>query len=128
MHNKRTVHTAFTRRRPQFVDQIRDASEEVFRDSDFRHLEGNITAVADDLCTDLDQLISQTGRRPVLDRLRRFQSAKGCRLPTDDSPPKMKHLPQASSKTECWRKRKEIEKEINYLNCPELFYLLDVMS
>ena len=39
-------------------------------------LEGDIAAVADDLCADLDQLLSEARQRPVLDRLRRCQRAQ----------------------------------------------------
>jgi hypothetical protein len=42
--------------------------EELSRDSDFSHLEGDIAAVAGDLHADLDQLLPQAGQRPVLDR------------------------------------------------------------
>ena len=38
----------------------------------FRHLEGDIAAVADNFGADLDQLLLQAGQRPVLDRF-------GCR-------------------------------------------------
>src|SRR6516164_2162257 len=33
------------------------------------HLKGNVAAMADDLRTDLDQLLAQTGQRPPLRRL-----------------------------------------------------------
>ncbi len=46
------------------------------RDSDLRHLEGDIAAVADNLGTDLDQLLLQASQRPVLDRLRCCQGAQ----------------------------------------------------
>jgi hypothetical protein len=39
-------------------------------------LEGNVAAVADDLCANLDQLLPQAGERPILDRLRRCERAK----------------------------------------------------
>jgi len=44
----------------------------VSRDGDLGHLEGDIAAMADDLGTNLDQLLLEAGQRPVLDRL-------GCR-------------------------------------------------
>ena len=44
--------------------------------TDLGHLEGNIAAVAHDLRTDLDELLLQTRQRPILDRLRRRQSAQ----------------------------------------------------
>ena len=46
------------------------------RNSDLRHLEGDIAAVADDLGADLDELLPQAGQRPVLDRLRCCQGAQ----------------------------------------------------
>jgi hypothetical protein len=45
-------------------------------DGDLGHLEGDIAAVADDLCADLDQLLFEARQRPVLDRLRRCQRAQ----------------------------------------------------
>ena len=35
-------------------------------DGDLGHLEGDIAAVADDLCADLDQLLFEARQRPVL--------------------------------------------------------------
>ena len=40
---------------------------------DLRHLESHVAAVADDLRSDLDQLLAQTGQRPRLCRLRHRQ-------------------------------------------------------
>ena len=45
-------------------------------DSDLGHLECDVTAVADDLCADLDQLLLKARQRPVLIRLRRRQRAQ----------------------------------------------------
>jgi hypothetical protein len=57
-------------------DEPQDVGEEIFRDSNLGHLEGNIAAVAHDLRADLDQFLLQTGQRPLLDRLWRRQRAK----------------------------------------------------
>jgi hypothetical protein len=46
------------------------------RFGDLGHLEGDITAVAHDLRANLDQLFLQARQRPILDRLRRRQSAQ----------------------------------------------------
>ena len=63
-------------RRPQFGDQPQDLGEQHPRHGNLGHLEGGIAAVADDLRTDLDQLLFQAGQRPVLDRLGRCQRAQ----------------------------------------------------
>ena len=55
------------------------------RDSDFSHLEGDVAAMADDLGTNLDQLLPQAGQRPVLDRLGCCQCAKEVAESEDDS-------------------------------------------
>ena len=65
-----------TRRRPQFRDQPQDVGEQVSRNGDLGHLEGDIAAVADDLRADLDQLFLQARQRPVFDRLGRRQRAQ----------------------------------------------------
>jgi hypothetical protein len=44
------------RRRPQLGDQPQYLGEQISRDSDLGHLEGNVAAVAHDLRADLDQL------------------------------------------------------------------------
>ncbi len=56
------------RRRAQLRDQPQDVSEQMARDGDFGHLKGDVAAVADDLCADLDQLLAQTRQRPLLNR------------------------------------------------------------
>ena len=48
----------------------------MFRDGDLGHLEGDIAAMADDLGTDLDQLLLEAGQRPVPDRFRCRQGAQ----------------------------------------------------
>ena len=53
-------------RRPQFRDQPQDVGEQASRDGDFGHLEGDITAVADDFRADLDEFFLQARQRPVL--------------------------------------------------------------
>jgi hypothetical protein len=63
-------------RRPQFCDQPQDVGEQVSWDCDLGHLERKITPVADDLRADLDQFFLQARQRPLLDGLRRRQSAK----------------------------------------------------
>jgi hypothetical protein len=63
-------------RRPQFRDQAQDIGKEVSRDGDFRHLEGDVAAVAHHLRADLDQLLLQARQRPILDRFRRCQGAQ----------------------------------------------------
>lgn len=63
------------RRRPQFGNEPQDVGEEVSRDRDLGHLEGDIAAVADDLRADLDQLLLQARQRPILDRLGRGEGA-----------------------------------------------------
>jgi hypothetical protein len=57
---------------PQFRDQPQDVGEEVSRNRDLGHLEGDIASVIDDLGADLDQLFFEACQRPVFDRL-------GCR-------------------------------------------------
>jgi hypothetical protein len=61
---------------PQFGDQPQAVGEEVSRDSNFGHLEGNIASVTDDLGADLDQLLLQAGQGPVADRFGCHQSAQ----------------------------------------------------
>jgi hypothetical protein len=46
------------------VDQRQDLLEHLPRYRELGHLEGNVTAVADDLGADLDQLLAQAGQRP----------------------------------------------------------------
>jgi hypothetical protein len=48
----------------------------VSRDCDLSHLEGDIAAVADNIGTNLDELLLQAGKRPFPDRLGRCQGAK----------------------------------------------------
>ena len=50
----------------QSVDQPQDAPEQVARHGDLCHLEGDITAMGNDLRPDLDQLLPDGGQRPVL--------------------------------------------------------------
>ena len=45
-------------------------------DGDLGHLERDIAPMADDLRADLDQLLFEARQRPILDRLRRRQSAQ----------------------------------------------------
>ena len=52
---------------PQPVDQIKYLGEQRSWDGDLRHLEGDIPAMADNFGPDLDQLLAQSGQRPVLD-------------------------------------------------------------
>ena len=62
--------------RPQFRDQSQNLLEHLPWDGDLRHLEGDITAVADELSANLDQLFLQARQRPVLDRLGSRQRAQ----------------------------------------------------
>jgi hypothetical protein len=57
------------RRRPKPGNEHQDIPEHQPRYRDLGHLECNVAAVADDLGTDLDQLLPQTGQRPRLRRL-----------------------------------------------------------
>jgi hypothetical protein len=54
---------------PQPGDQRQDFLEHLPRHCDLGHLEGDVAAMADDLGTDLDQLLAQAGQRPRLRRL-----------------------------------------------------------
>ncbi len=47
------------RSRPQPVDQAQNLSEQSSGDSDFRELNGDITAMSHDLRADLDELVAQ---------------------------------------------------------------------
>ena len=53
--------------RPQAVDQLQDFREHLPRQGNLGHLERNITAVADDLCADLDHILPQRDEQSVLD-------------------------------------------------------------
>jgi len=50
---------------PEPVDAAQDISEQASRDCDVGHLERDVTAMADDLATNLDQFVSQAGQRPM---------------------------------------------------------------
>jgi hypothetical protein len=52
------------------VDLPQDSSEQIAGHGDLRHLERDVTAIADDLGADLDQLLADRGQRPVLDFFR----------------------------------------------------------
>ena len=52
------------------VDLPQDSSEQIVGHGDLRHLERDVTAIADDLGADLDQLLADRGQRPVLDFFR----------------------------------------------------------
>jgi hypothetical protein len=54
---------------PQPGNKRQDVGEHLSRHCDLGHLERDVAAVADDLGTDLDQLLAQTGQRPRLRRL-----------------------------------------------------------
>ncbi len=54
------------RRRSQAVNEAQDFSERGAWDGDLGQLEGDVSAMADDLGTDLDQLLAQRGDRPTL--------------------------------------------------------------
>jgi hypothetical protein len=57
-------------RRSQGSDSLNDRGEQFARDCDLRHLKRDVPAVADDLRTDLDQLLAQGRQRPLGNRLR----------------------------------------------------------
>ena len=59
----------WSRSSSQPVDQPQYSLEQLSRHSDFGHLEDCVTGVAHDLGTDLDQLLSQAGQRPLRNRL-----------------------------------------------------------
>ena len=50
------------RRRSEPIDSAEDVGEQVTRDSDLGHLEDDVAPVADDLRSDLDELLSQAGQ------------------------------------------------------------------
>jgi hypothetical protein len=54
-------------------DQRQDVGEHLPRHRDLGHLEGDVAAMADDLRTDLDQLLAQAGQRPRFCGLRHRQ-------------------------------------------------------
>src|SRR4051812_18134835 len=54
------------RRRAQPGDQRQDVGERQSWHRDFGHLEGHVSAMADDLRPDLDQLLLEAGQRPRL--------------------------------------------------------------
>ena len=60
----------------QSGNQPQDISEQSFRVGHLSHLEGDIATVANDLGTNLDQLLLQAGQRPVTDRLGCGQGAQ----------------------------------------------------
>ena len=49
--------------RPQFSDQPQYLGEKGSRNGNLGHLEADIAAAADDLCSDLDQLLVQADQR-----------------------------------------------------------------
>ena len=49
----------------QIINQTQDVGEQASPDCDLGKLERDIAAVADDLGSDLDQLLPQRGQRPV---------------------------------------------------------------
>jgi hypothetical protein len=53
------------RLRLQLCDQPQDLVEHLPGNSDFGHLEGDAAAMADDLGTDIDQLLLQARQRPI---------------------------------------------------------------
>jgi hypothetical protein len=63
-------------RRAQRRNQPQDVSEQVARDGNLGHLEGDVATVANDCCAYFAELLTQTRERPLLDRLRRCERAK----------------------------------------------------
>jgi hypothetical protein len=64
------------RRRSQLCDHAQDFGEEISRDGDLGHLEGDIAAVTDHLRTDFYELLPEGLQRPIFYRLRRRQSTQ----------------------------------------------------
>src|ERR1700730_15768333 len=60
----------------QFRDQPQDVAEQMPGDGDLGHLKRDVTTVAHNLRTNLDQPLLQDRHRPVFDRLRRRQRAQ----------------------------------------------------
>ena len=61
------------RGRSQPIDEAEDFSKQLPRHRNLGQLESDIATMADDLGTDLDQLLPQRGQRPVLHLLRQSQ-------------------------------------------------------
>ena len=59
-----------------FRDHPQNVGEQIFRNGNLGHLERDVAAMADDLRANLDQLLLQGRKRPVLDRLWRRQRAQ----------------------------------------------------
>ncbi len=57
----------------QFIDPPQEFPKQVPGHCDFRHLERHIATMADDLGSDLDQLLAQRSHGPVFDLLRQRQ-------------------------------------------------------
>ena len=59
----------------QFIDPPQDSPKQVPRHGNLRQLERDVATMADNFGPDLDQLLAQSGQRPVLDRLGQCQGA-----------------------------------------------------
>ncbi len=57
------LHCRCNGRRPQFRDHPQNVCKEIFGNGDFGHLEGDITAVANYLRADLDELLANDRQR-----------------------------------------------------------------
>src|SRR5665213_40740 len=64
------------RRRSQSSASLHNRGEQLAWDRDLRHLERNVSAVADNLRADLDQLLSKAGQRSIFDRFGHCERAK----------------------------------------------------
>ncbi|HUL88450.1 MAG TPA: hypothetical protein VLU23_09725 [Pseudolabrys sp.] len=49
------------------IDTTQEVGEQLMWDGHLSHLEDDVAAVANDLCSDLDQLLSERRERPLLD-------------------------------------------------------------
>ncbi len=74
----RTVFLSLYGKRPRSepIDAAQDVSEQVSRDCDLRHLEGDIAPVAHDLAADLDQPVPERRQRPVPHGIRQGQGSQ----------------------------------------------------
>ncbi len=60
----------------QFIDPPQDFPKQAPRHGNLRQLERDVATMADNFGPDLDQLLAQSGQRPMLDLLRQRQCAQ----------------------------------------------------
>ncbi len=92
--------------RSEPVDAAQDVGERIAGDRDFGRLERDVTAVAHHLRTDLDPLLAQSGRRPVLDRLWRCERPARLRSRSADDPASMSAV---GRKADMFRQKVNVE-------------------